>query len=47
MGVGLVVIISEDRTEAALENLRSNGMRSWVIGEVISRPGTGEAIVFR
>jgi phosphoribosylformylglycinamidine cyclo-ligase len=47
MGVGFVVIVSQDRTEPALESLRSNGMNSWIIGEVISRPDSGEAILFR
>lgn len=47
MGVGLVVIVSPDLTEAALDNLRNSGMLAWVIGEVIPRPDTGEAIVFR
>jgi phosphoribosylformylglycinamidine cyclo-ligase len=47
MGVGFVVIVSQDQTEAALQNLRSNGMSSWIIGEVISRPESGEPIVFR
>ncbi len=47
MGVGFVVIVSRERTEAALENLGSNGMSAWVIGEVVPRPDTGEAVVFR
>jgi phosphoribosylformylglycinamidine cyclo-ligase len=47
MGVGFVVIVSRDLAEAALENLRSKGMPTWVIGEVIPRPDTGETVVFR
>ena len=47
MGVGFVVIVSPDLAEAALENLRSKGLPTWVIGEVIPRPDTGEAVVFR
>jgi len=47
MGVGFVVVVNQDRTEAALENLRSNGMQTWVIGEVISRTDAAEAVVFR
>jgi len=47
MGVGFVVIVSPDLTEVAQANLRSNGMPTWVIGEVIPRPDTGEAVVFR
>jgi phosphoribosylformylglycinamidine cyclo-ligase len=47
MGAGFVVIVSHDLADAAMENLRSNGMPTWVIGEVIPRPDTGEAVVFR
>lgn len=47
MGVGFVVIVDRDLAEPALENLRSNGLKAWVIGEVIQRSGAGEAIIFR
>lgn len=47
MGVGLVVIVSPDSTDAALSNLKNSGMQAWGIGEVIPRPDSGEAVVFR
>jgi phosphoribosylformylglycinamidine cyclo-ligase len=47
MGVGFVAIVSQDRVQAALESLRSNGMQTWVIGEIVPRPDSGEAVVFR
>jgi phosphoribosylformylglycinamidine cyclo-ligase len=47
MGIGFVVIVSQDRTDTAMDKLRASGMTTWVIGDIISRPDTGEAIVFR
>lgn len=47
MGVGFVVIVSHDRVDAALESLRNKGLHAWPVGEIISRPDTGEGVVFR
>ncbi len=47
MGVGFVLIIGRDHVDAALENLRSSELKAWVIGEIVSRPDTGEGVVFR
>jgi phosphoribosylformylglycinamidine cyclo-ligase len=47
MGVGFVLIIGRDHVDTALENLRSSELKAWEIGEIVSRPDTGEGVVFR
>jgi phosphoribosylformylglycinamidine cyclo-ligase len=45
MGVGLVVILPQDQTDRAVEILRGHRVRTWIIGEVMPRAATGEAIM--
>ncbi len=44
MGVGMVVLLPEDRSEEALDYLRTAGVRAWRIGEVIPRDEGSEPI---
>jgi len=37
MGVGFVLILRQDRADAALEHFRANGVRAWIVGEVTPR----------
>ena len=47
MGIGFVAIVDRNDAEAALENLKINGMTAWVVGEVMPRPDADKPVVFR
>jgi phosphoribosylformylglycinamidine cyclo-ligase len=46
MGVGLVVIVDADEADAAADMLRSRGLRTWIVGDMVDRPNGGEQVVF-
>ena len=37
-GIGMVVIVSPDQADAAIKSLTAQGLKSWVLGEVVERP---------
>jgi len=37
-GIGMVVIVSPDQADAAIKSLTAQGLKSWVVGEVVERP---------
>jgi phosphoribosylformylglycinamidine cyclo-ligase len=37
-GIGMVVIVSPDQADAAIKSLTVQGLKSWVVGEVVERP---------
>jgi phosphoribosylformylglycinamidine cyclo-ligase len=43
MGIGMVAIVSADRTDAVLKFIRAQKHEAWLIGEVVK--GKGEAKV--
>ena len=39
-GVGMIIVVGQDKVEAALESLRSNGEEgAFVIGQVVDKAG--------
>nr|CAA9326583.1 MAG: Phosphoribosylformylglycinamidine cyclo-ligase [uncultured Nocardioidaceae bacterium] len=41
MGVGMVAVVTPEHVDAVVESLRSDGIQSWVAGEVSPDPGRG------
>jgi phosphoribosylformylglycinamidine cyclo-ligase len=37
-GIGMVVIVSPEQADAAIKSLTAQGLKSWVVGEVVERP---------
>ena len=37
-GIGMVVIVSPDQADTAIKSLTAQGLKSWVVGEVVERP---------
>jgi len=37
-GVGMVVIVSTDQADAAIQSLKAEGLHAWTVGEVVERP---------
>jgi phosphoribosylformylglycinamidine cyclo-ligase len=46
MGIGFVVITAANNVDRAMETLRESGLRTWVIGDVVSRRGSEDQISF-
>ncbi|MBU3620281.1 phosphoribosylformylglycinamidine cyclo-ligase [Polynucleobacter sp. CS-Odin-A6] len=45
-GIGMVVIVSSDQADAAIQSLKAEGLDAWVAGEVVERPtGAPQTIV--
>jgi phosphoribosylformylglycinamidine cyclo-ligase len=45
-GIGMVVIVSADQADAAIQSLKAEGLHAWAVGEVIERPsGAPQTIV--
>ena len=45
-GIGMVVIVSADQADAAIQSLKAEGLHAWTVGEVIERPvGAPQTIV--
>jgi phosphoribosylformylglycinamidine cyclo-ligase len=45
-GIGMVVIVSADQADAAIQSLKTEGLHAWTVGEVIERPaGAPQTIV--
>jgi phosphoribosylformylglycinamidine cyclo-ligase len=45
-GVGMVVIVSTDQADAAIQSLKAEGLHAWTVGEVVERPaGAPQTIV--
>ena len=45
-GIGMVVIVSTDQAEAAIQSLKAEGLHAWTVGEVVERPtGAPQTIV--
>jgi phosphoribosylformylglycinamidine cyclo-ligase len=37
-GIGMVVIVSPDQADAAINSLTTQGLKAWTVGEVVERP---------
>jgi len=37
-GIGMVVIVAPEQADAAIQSLTTQGLKAWVVGEVIERP---------
>jgi phosphoribosylformylglycinamidine cyclo-ligase len=37
-GIGMVVIVSTDQADVAIQSLKAEGLHAWVVGEVVERP---------
>jgi phosphoribosylformylglycinamidine cyclo-ligase len=37
-GIGMVVIVAPEQVDAAIQSLTTQGLKAWVVGEVIERP---------
>jgi phosphoribosylformylglycinamidine cyclo-ligase len=37
-GIGMVVIISPSQVDTAINSLTAQGLKTWVVGEVVERP---------
>jgi phosphoribosylformylglycinamidine cyclo-ligase len=37
-GIGMVVIVSTDGADAAIQSLKIEGLHAWIVGEVVERP---------
>ena len=37
-GIGMVVIVSPDQVDTAIESLTAQGLKAWTVGEVVERP---------
>ena len=46
MGVGLIIVVPEDRTQEVMDRLDGMGEKSWIIGDVIARDGEEEQVVW-
>ncbi len=45
-GIGMVVIVSTDQADAAIQSLKAEGLNAWTVGEVVERPaGAPQTIV--
>jgi phosphoribosylformylglycinamidine cyclo-ligase len=45
-GIGMVVIVSADQADAAIQSLKAEGLHAWMVGEVVERPtGAPQTIV--
>ncbi len=45
-GIGMVVIVSADQADAAIQSLKTEGLHAWTVGEVVERPaGAPQTIV--
>jgi phosphoribosylformylglycinamidine cyclo-ligase len=45
-GIGMVVIVSADQADAAIQLLKAEGLHAWTVGEVVERPaGAPQTIV--
>jgi len=45
-GIGMVVIVSPSQVDAAIKSLTAQGLKAWVVGEVLERPkGAPQTIV--
>ncbi len=45
-GIGMVVIVSTDQADAAIQSLMAEGLNAWTVGEVVERPtGAPQTIV--
>ena len=45
-GIGMVVIVSTDQADAAIQSLKAEGLYAWTVGEVVERPvGAPQTIV--
>ncbi len=47
MGIGFIITVPQENANTVSEILAKHGTRTWIIGEVQSRPDTGEAIIIR
>jgi phosphoribosylformylglycinamidine cyclo-ligase len=37
-GIGMVVIVSPDQADTAIQSLTTQGLKAWAVGEVVERP---------
>jgi phosphoribosylformylglycinamidine cyclo-ligase len=45
-GIGMVVIVSADQADTAIQSLKVEGLQAWTVGEVVDRPaGAPQTIV--
>jgi phosphoribosylformylglycinamidine cyclo-ligase len=45
-GIGMVVIVSSDQADTAIQSLQAEGLQAWTVGEVVERPtGAPQTIV--
>jgi phosphoribosylformylglycinamidine cyclo-ligase len=45
-GIGMVVIVSTDQADTAIQSLKAEGLHAWTVGEVVERPaGAPQTIV--
>jgi phosphoribosylformylglycinamidine cyclo-ligase len=45
-GIGMVVIVSAEQADAAIQSLKAEGLHAWTVGEVVERPtGAPQTIV--
>ncbi|MBU3601990.1 phosphoribosylformylglycinamidine cyclo-ligase [Polynucleobacter sp. AM-25C3] len=45
-GIGMVVIVSADQADVAIQSLKAEGLHAWIVGEVVERPaGAPQTIV--
>ena len=45
-GIGMVVIVSADQADVAIQSLKAEGLHAWTVGEVVERPtGAPQTIV--
>ena len=45
-GIGMVVIVSANQADAAIQSLKTEGLQAWTVGEVVERPaGAPQTIV--
>lgn len=47
MGIGMVLVVPADQSQAALAHLAESGLEARVIGEVQQRVASGDAVLFR
>ncbi len=47
MGIGFVITVPQENANTVSEVLAKHGTQTWIIGEVQSRPDSGEAIIIR
>ena len=39
-GIGMVVIVSTDQADTAIQSLKAEGLHAWTVGEVVERPAS-------